>query len=594
MDGLALASGIVSFVAFAWDIGKTIEEYRSSVEDGSTYLTDIKLQLPFLREAIKKTLPEVEACRLEPETEASVRTVVTGCKGYLESLQKILDRTKKSADDTLPRSTMKALRFHQSKGKLIAIRDALQGYVALLILHHVMSPSDKLDDAAAKAIVTARETLWRSFVEACRDGDTASVEELCNEGADPDWRDDGWPQLCRVSASGRDAIVRLLIQKGADPTAQSRDNKVGRYCSLYWAAKSGHPSTVRILLENDDAVKVYSQDHFYFALEAAVTQNEDRQDIVDMLLHPGRANVKHEWTPDFFDRSLVWWAVYGEQVETVKALVERGADLDTGDQDGETPLMRAVSVGRRDVAELLIVNMRAQGKSLDAQRTNDQTTAVLLAASSGRKDILTLLLDHGASPCIVGDIGRTPLHVAKDRDCLEILLKHGADPTIRDTFDGDTPLCAMAGYADRRKEVALLANDGRSIDTANDEGVTPLLRAIQMDLRPTARTLWKAGAAINLADHNGKTALHYAAEVGSGGITADLLGRSGIAVDAVDKSGYTALSIAAGKGFDNIVRLLLEHSADRDLTDEYGDTPLDRANDEGHATVVALLQHKAS
>lgn len=69
-------------------------------------------------------------------------------------------------------------------------------------------------------------------------------------------------------------------------------------------------------------------------------------------------------------------------------------------------------------------------------------TPLHIAASHGRADLVTLLLDGGADPNSKAALGETPLHVAVAEDCLEVvklLLERGADPNAQ-TLWGKPPL----------------------------------------------------------------------------------------------------------------------------------------------------------
>jgi ankyrin repeat protein len=58
--------------------------------------------------------------------------------------------------------------------------------------------------------------------------------------------DGGWTRLHRVAYNGHEAVVRLLVENGADIEAQDADEGT----ALHWAAKNGHKTVVQLLLEN--------------------------------------------------------------------------------------------------------------------------------------------------------------------------------------------------------------------------------------------------------------------------------------------------------------------------------------------------------
>lgn len=66
-----------------------------------------------------------------------------------------------------------------------------------------------------------------------------------------------------------------------------------------------------------------------------------------------------------------------------------------------------------------------------------------------------------------------------------------------------------------------------------------------------------------------------------------LLGE-GIHINAQD-DGDTALLAAAAAGHEDLVRLLLDHSANPNVSNEYGYTPLSSATHHGYPRIIALL-----
>jgi len=61
------------------------------------------------------------------------------------------------------------------------------------------------------------------------------------------------------------------------------------------------------------------------------------------------------------------------------------------------------------------------------------------------------------------------------------------------------------------------------------------------------------------------------------------------AVDEKDEYGYTPLHLAADRGYPEMVRILLEKGADRNITDPDGETALSLAEVGGQEEVVSLL-----
>ncbi|XP_047101455.1 ankyrin-3-like [Schistocerca piceifrons] len=102
------------------------------------------------------------------------------------------------------------------------------------------------------------------------------------------------------------------------------------------------------------------------------------------------------------------------------------------------------------------------------------------------------------------------------------------------------------------------------------------------------RALLAGGAALEVRDGSGKTALHWAAKQGHLEAVRCLVG-GGAQVGARDHRQQTPLHAAAGGGHTAVVRLLVEASADPDARDQRGSTPLHLAARWGHAEPAAAL-----
>src|SRR6266498_3671664 len=79
------------------------------------------------------------------------------------------------------------------------------------------------------------------------------------------------------------------------------------------------------------------------------------------------------------------------KTETVKALLESGADVNAKDDEGRTALMFAVTNMQTDSVKALLEH----GADVNV-RANDGATALVLAASSGDIEIVKALLSKGA------------------------------------------------------------------------------------------------------------------------------------------------------------------------------------------------------
>jgi ankyrin repeat protein len=78
-------------------------------------------------------------------------------------------------------------------------------------------------------------------------------------------------------------------------------------------------------------------------------------------------------------------------VQIVEILLEKGADVNAKDQDGDTALIRASGEGHIDVVKLLL----EQGADVNA-KNNAGATALIWAFMQGHTEVAKLLKAHGA------------------------------------------------------------------------------------------------------------------------------------------------------------------------------------------------------
>jgi ankyrin repeat protein len=114
-----------------------------------------------------------------------------------------------------------------------------------------------------------------------------------------------------------------------------------------------------------------------------------------------------------------------------KMLIESGADVDSRDNSGTTPLMEAAVAAHLDVATLLF----EKGADVNAISTDGRTALMGAVGADGDNDLKSLymvqfLLDLGANVNAMDNSGYTPLAIAQQWDAYriaEILLEYGAD-----------------------------------------------------------------------------------------------------------------------------------------------------------------------
>ncbi len=153
------------------------------------------------------------------------------------------------------------------------------------------------------------------LVDAARRGDLAMVEDLLARGADvSESAGDGMTALHWAAAGGHGAVLRTLLEAGADATATTR---IGGHTPLHVASRAGQGAAVAALLDS------------------GADPNRPTTGSGATALH------------------LAAGAIGGQGA--VRALLEAGADPNRRERSaGQTPIMFAAAAGRTDaVAQLL-------------------------------------------------------------------------------------------------------------------------------------------------------------------------------------------------------------------------------------------------
>ena len=190
------------------------------------------------------------------------------------------------------------------------------------------------------------------------------------------------------------------------------------------------------------------------------------------------------------------------EVEVVRSLLTDGADPNTAQGDGMTPLHWAAERGHAAVAELLL----SAGAAVDGKTRVGSYTPLHLASRGGHGPITRALLDAGADPhATAAHSGVTPLHLAAaavdGAEAVRALLSHGAGVDAREASSGQTPLMFAGAYNRTGAVVALLEHGA---DAAAQTETVDVLRRMAVD-QEAGRRLDEAMAEFGAAEAEGRT-----------------------------------------------------------------------------------------
>ena len=161
--------------------------------------------------------------------------------------------------------------------------------------------------------------------------------------------------------------------------------------------------------------------------------------------------------------------------KAVELVLNDGLDINTPALCNRTPLLWASLSSSGESIETLI----DLGANVNAQRTDDKTTPLILSGGWNNFMAVYLLLDHGADANIARDDECTPLHLAVmdgNQNVVKLFLEKNALVNTQNAH-GNSPLhtAVSKGFFDTTK---LLVQKGSKVNLQNKEGRTPLFLGV--------------------------------------------------------------------------------------------------------------------
>ena len=245
------------------------------------------------------------------------------------------------------------------------------------------------------------------------------------------------------------------------------------------AARAGDRAAVQRLLRDGADVNTAHGDGMT-ALHWAATNGD--AELTNMLLHGGGKVVSRTRLGGYTPLALAAEAGHGA---VVAALIKAFADANAADTSGTSVLMLAAASGDRDTIRVLIEH----GADIHARESAMEQTALMFAAAYNRVNAIEILLAHGAQLDAASKVVNVTAPAAR----------------------GPAPPGAPAGGGPPRGRGTPTGVAGRERPYSYSElvgtqgGLTPLLFAVRQGYADSVKALVAAGADVNTVSAGDKT-----------------------------------------------------------------------------------------
>ena len=269
-------------------------------------------------------------------------------------------------------------------------------------------------------------------------------------------------------------------------------------------------------------------------------------------------------------------------LESVKALVNNGADVNVRGGLYGNALIAASTSGHTEIVQLLV----EKGATINSLGNAYGATALVAASFEGRIEIVQLLLHEGAD---IDAHNRSNLGIALEAastaghiDIVRFLLGRTAH---NDAVWVQSALNKACRNGDE-ETVQLLLDRGAVVDPKS------LLAALRTEQDHVLRILFEHGCHLKQTDPEGRFLCHYACIIGDMKAVEMLIG-SGTDLTVTDKQGRNCLHFAAASsnpGSPDLVTMLLNHGFDPNSLDYDDWTPLHWAAKGGVVENIKILE----
>ncbi|XP_062297967.1 transient receptor potential cation channel subfamily A member 1b [Scomber scombrus] len=368
--------------------------------------------------------------------------------------------------------------------------------------------------------------------------------------------------------AGAKPAMEVILKAGEElgHSSEAHINYLDKSMSspLHLAVRGGNIETIRLCLATGAKVDQQQNDRST-PLHLACTQGAT--EVVKLMLS------SYEQVEDIINltdgayQTPLHRATIFDHMELAEYLISLGADLNSIDCEGNSPLLLATSCGAWKTVALLL-SKGANVNVKDGFGCNFLHLAI--QQPKGLKNLPEDALQHSCVKPLLScedNEGCTPLHYAcrlgihdSVKNMLGLSGQLGLECKSKDKKSA-LHFAAQYGRINTCHRILETITDSRLLNEGDERGLTPLHLASRGGHTKVVQLLLRKGALFH-SDYKGWTCLHHAASEGYTQTMDILLSANLKLLNKTDEDGNTALHIAARSGHMAAVKLMLARGAE--------------------------------
>ena len=459
---------------------------------------------------------------------------------------------------------------------------------------------------------------------------------------------EGWNALHYFAENGSYELVKAIADRGIDINLKT--NK-GKNC-LHIAADNGHLNLCRKLIskykvdvqlpDNDgwNALHYFVKKGSYELIKVVADmgadikmQTNEGKNCLHIAADNSHFNLcmtlinKHKFDarlPDLAGKTALHYFAENGSYELVKAVANRGIDINLKTNNGKNCLHIAADNGHLNLCRKLISK-----HNFDVQITDREGWSPLhYFAKRSSYELVKTVADMGIDINLKTNDGKNCLHIAADRGhfslCRTLIKIHNVDMQLPDNegwnalhyFAENGSYEVVKSVADMGIDINLKTNNGKNclhiaadnghlnlcrkliskhnfdVQVTDCEGWSPLHYFAKRSSYELVKTVADMGIDINLKTNDGKNCLHIAADRGHFSLCRTLIKIHNVDMQLPDNEGWNALHYFAENGSYELVKSVADMGIDINLKTNKGKNCLHIASENGHLDLCRKLISK--